>query len=124
MIYRHYVFQDWDRGKANENFPQHTGGAVLLDGIGFWEKYSEEHPEKILEFSDWMGIEIRPHMITLDRLRKLLGNCVVSDLEKEIAELKNSLPAYSAKPSIAQRLEQLEEELEKWKNEVDKVNGS
>lgn len=61
VMYRDNVFQDWDKGKANENFPQHTGGAVLLDGIGFWEKYSEEHPEKILEFSDWMGIEIQPH---------------------------------------------------------------
>ena len=124
IIYRNYVFQDWDKGKANENFPQHTGGAVLLDGIGFWEKYSEEHPEKILEFSDWMGIEIRPHTITLDRLKKLLWNCVVSDLEKEMAELKNSLPAHSAKPSMVQRLEQLEEELEKAKNEASKVNGS
>jgi len=70
--YRDYVFQDWDKGKANENFPQHTGGAVLLDGIGFWDKYSQEHPEKILELSDWMGIEIRPHKVTLDRFKNLL----------------------------------------------------
>jgi hypothetical protein len=72
IIYRDYVFQDWDKGKANENFPQHTGGAILLDGIGFWDKYSQEHPEEILELSDWMGIEIRPHKITLDRLKNLL----------------------------------------------------
>jgi len=72
VIYRNYVFQDWDKGKANENFPQHTGGAILLDGIGFWNKYSQEHPEKILELSDWMGIEIRPHKITLDRFKNLL----------------------------------------------------
>jgi hypothetical protein len=72
IIYRNYVFQDWDKGKANENFPQHTGGAILLDGIGFWDKYSQEHPEEILEFSDWMGIEIRPHKITLDRFKSLL----------------------------------------------------
>lgn len=124
IVYRDYVFQDWDNGKANENFPQHTGGAVLLDGIGFWERYSEERPEKILEFSDWMGIEIRPHTITLDRLKRLLWNCVVSDLEKEMAELKNSLPAHSAKPSMVQRLEQLEEELQKAKNEASKINGS
>jgi len=76
IIYRDYVFQDWDKGKANENFPQHTGGAVLLDGIGFWERYSEERPEKILEFSDWMGIEIRPFKITLDRLKNMLVNCI------------------------------------------------
>jgi hypothetical protein len=72
VIYRNYVFQDWDKGKANENFPQHTGGAILLDGIGFWNKYSQEHPEKILELSDWMGIEIRPHKVTLDRFKNLL----------------------------------------------------
>ena len=77
VLYRDHVFQDWDKGKANENFPRHTGGAILLDGTGFWDKYSQEHPEKILEFSDWMGIEIRPHKITLDRLKKLLSDCVV-----------------------------------------------
>ncbi len=115
IIYRNHVFQDWDKGKANENFPQHTGGAVLLDGIGFWEEYSQEYPEKILEFSDWMGIEIRPHKITLDRLKNLLASCIVSDLEKEIAELKSRLPAHSAKPLIIQQLEELEEKLEKAK---------
>jgi hypothetical protein len=83
VIYRNYVFQDWDKGKANENFPQHEGGAILLDGIGFWERYSEEHPEKILEFSDWMGIEIRSYKITLDRLKGLLWDCIASDLKKE-----------------------------------------
>jgi len=72
IIYRSRVFQDWDKGKANENFPQHTGGAVLLDGIDFWDKYCQEHPEKVLEFSDWMGIEIRPHKVTLDRFENLL----------------------------------------------------
>jgi hypothetical protein len=111
IIYRNRVFQDWDKGKANENFPQHTGGAVLLDGISFWDRYAQEYPEKILEFSDWMGIEIRPHKITLDRLKNLLSDCVVSDLEKEIAELKSRLPAHSAKPSMVQRLEELEEKL-------------
>jgi hypothetical protein len=76
IIYRNHVFQDWDKGKANENFPQHTGGAALLDGIGFWDKYCREHPEKVLEFSDWMGIEIRPYKIKLDRLKNLLLDCV------------------------------------------------
>jgi hypothetical protein len=115
IIYRHYVFQDWDKGKANENFPQHTGGAVLLDGIGFWEKYSEEHPEKVLEFSDWMGIEIRPHRVALDRLKNLLSDCIVSDLQKDIAELKGRLPAHSLKPSMIRQLEDLEEKLENVK---------
>jgi hypothetical protein len=112
IIYRNYVFQDWDKGKANENFPQHTGGAILLDGIGFWEKYSQEHPEKILEFSDWMGIEIRPHRVALDRLKNLLLDCVISDLQKDGAELKSRLPAHSLKPPMMQQLEDLEEKLE------------
>jgi len=115
VIYRHYVFQDWDIGKANENFPQHTGGAILLDGIGFWDQYCHEHPEKILEFSDWMGIEIRPHKIALDRLKNLLSDCVISDLEKELSELKNRLPAHSLKPPMMQQLEDLEEKLENAK---------
>lgn len=72
MIYRHYVFYEWDKGKAIENFPKHTGGAILLDAIGFYDKYSEEHPEEILDYSDWMEIPIEPYKISLDRLKGLL----------------------------------------------------
>lgn len=72
IIYRHDVFQDWDNAQANENFPRHTGGAILLDGIGFWETYSEKYPEKLLEFSDWMSLDIQPHKVSLDRFKKLL----------------------------------------------------
>jgi len=39
MEYRHQVFEGWDKGIANENFPKHTGGAVVLDGIGYVDKY-------------------------------------------------------------------------------------
>jgi hypothetical protein len=79
VVYRNFVFQDWDRGKANENFPQHTGGAVLLDGVGFWEAYSASHPEEILDFSDWMGIPIRPYPVSLDRLMDLLCDAALRD---------------------------------------------
>jgi hypothetical protein len=72
ILFRSSVFQDWDNAMANENFPQHTGGAILLDGIGFWDEYSSSNPEKILDFSDWMGIDIIPYEITLDRFKKLL----------------------------------------------------
>jgi hypothetical protein len=75
VIHRDYVFQDWDKGKANETFPQHTGGAVVLDSVGFWEDYSLRHPEKLLDFSDWMGIPIRPHKINLSRIKRLLIEC-------------------------------------------------
>lgn len=70
--YRHYVFRGWDKGLANENFPRHTGGAIVLDGIGFWDKYVEKQPEEILEYSDWMGIPIQPYTIMLDRFKLLL----------------------------------------------------
>ena len=72
ILYKKFVFQDWDKAMANENFPMHTGGAILLDSIGFWDKYSNSNPEKILEFSDWMGIQIQPYKISLDRFKKLL----------------------------------------------------
>jgi hypothetical protein len=82
IIHRDYVFQDWDRGKANETFPQHTGGAVVLDSIGFWDDYSARHPERLLEFSDWMGIPIRPHKVSLSRLKRLLSECLLRVSQK------------------------------------------
>jgi len=72
ILYSDEIFQEWDRAKANETFPKYTGGAILLDGIGFWENYVSEHPEKVLEFSDWMGIRIQPYKITLERFKNLL----------------------------------------------------
>ena len=72
MKYRHYVYQGWDKGLANENFPKHSGGAIMLDAIGYYDKVMQNDPEKILEFSDWMGIPIEPYRISLDRLKKLL----------------------------------------------------
>jgi hypothetical protein len=70
--FRYQVFKNWDKGLANENFPRHTGGAVVLDGIGFVENYIAEKPEEFLEYSDWMGIPIQPYPITLDRFESLL----------------------------------------------------
>ena len=71
--FRHHVFKGWDKGLANENFPRHTGGAIVLDGIGYMDRYMAEHPEELLEYSDWMGIPIQPYPITLDRLKDLLS---------------------------------------------------
>ncbi len=70
--FRHKVFKGWDKGLANENFPRHTGGAVVLDGIGYLDVYMAEKPEEFLEYSDWMGIPIIPYTITLDRFKGLL----------------------------------------------------
>jgi hypothetical protein len=69
--FRRYVFKDWDKGLANENFPRHTGGAIVLDGIGYVDRYMADHPEEFLEYSDWMGIPIQSCSISLDRLKKL-----------------------------------------------------
>jgi hypothetical protein len=70
--FRHQVFKGWDQGLANENFPRHTGGAIVLDGIGYVKRYMAEHPEEFLEYSDWMGIPIQGYPITLDRFKSLL----------------------------------------------------
>jgi hypothetical protein len=74
MKYRHYLYEGWDKGLANENFPKHTGGAIMLDAIGYYNKIMESEPEKILDFSDWMGIPLEPYAITLDRLAGLLSD--------------------------------------------------
>jgi hypothetical protein len=71
--FRRYVFKDWDKGLANENFPRHTGGAIVLDGIGYVDRYMADHPEEFLEYSDWMGIPIQPYPISLERLKTLLA---------------------------------------------------
>ena len=70
--FRHKVFKGWDKGLANENFPRHSGGAVVLDGIGYLDTYMAEHPEDFLEYSDWMGIPISPYPVSLDRFKMLL----------------------------------------------------
>jgi MFS superfamily sulfate permease-like transporter len=72
MKYRHYVYQGWDKGLANENFPKHSGGAMMLDAIGYYENVMQENPEQILDFSDWMGIPLEAYEVTLDRLKSLL----------------------------------------------------
>jgi len=72
ITFRNQVFKGWDKGLANENFPRHTGGAIVLDGLGFMDKYIMEKPEELLEYSDWMGIPIQPCPVTLDRFKGLL----------------------------------------------------
>ena len=72
--FRKEVFKGWDKALANENFPRHTGGAIVLDGIGFLDRFMEEDPEAFLDYSDWMGIPIVPYPISLDRFRSLLDD--------------------------------------------------
>jgi len=70
--FRHQVFKGWDQGLANENFPRHTGGAIVVDPIGYVDRYMAEKPEEFLEYSDWMGIPIQGYPATLDRFKSLL----------------------------------------------------
>jgi Protein of unknown function (DUF1638) len=72
--FRHKVFKGWDKGLANENFPRHTGGAIVLDGIGFMDRYMAERPEEFLEYADWMGIPMTPYPVTLNRFKSLLAD--------------------------------------------------
>jgi hypothetical protein len=75
--FRKQVFKGWDKGIANENFPKHTGGAIVLDGTGFMDTYMAEAPEAFLDYSDWMGIPIIPYPISLDRFKALLSEQAV-----------------------------------------------
>jgi hypothetical protein len=70
--YRHEVFKGWDEARANENFPKHEGGAIVLDAVGYCQSYLEDHTEELLEYSDWMGIPMRSYPLTLDRFKSLL----------------------------------------------------
>jgi hypothetical protein len=72
--FRKEVFKGWDKALANENFPRHTGGAIILDSIGYMEPFIEEHPEEFLEYYDWMGIPLMHYPVTLDRFRSLLAD--------------------------------------------------
>jgi len=74
--YREHVFKGWDKGVANENFPKHSGGAIVFDGIGYLEEYMANHPEEFLEYCDWMGIPMQPYPVTLDRFKSLLTDQV------------------------------------------------
>lgn len=74
--FRQQVFKGWDKALANENFPRHSGGAIVLDGIGYMDTYMEEQPESFLEYCDWMGITLTPYPVSLDRLKGLLADQV------------------------------------------------
>ncbi|MEW6553962.1 MAG: DUF1638 domain-containing protein [Actinomycetota bacterium] len=65
------VFEEWDLGKRNQTFPQNDT-AIVVDSRGFFDRLMEEDPERILDFSDWMGIPLDARAINLDRFRELL----------------------------------------------------
>lgn len=72
--FRREVFKGWDKAVANENFPKHTGGAIVLDAVGYLDQYMASDPEGFLDYSDWMGIPMIPYSVTLDRFKSLLAD--------------------------------------------------
>jgi len=86
MKYRQYVYQGWDKGLANENFPKHTGGAIMLDAINYYDQIAENSPEELLEFSDWMGIPLEPYTATPERLMGLLAAEVTSQERLQVEQ--------------------------------------
>lgn len=66
-----FIFKDWDEGKANETFPAHDK-AVVLDGINYFDEFSVNKPERVLEIADWMKIPLEAHHVTLERLTNLV----------------------------------------------------
>jgi len=70
--FRKLVFKGWDKGLANENFPRHTGGAIVLDCIEYLDQYMAENPEEFLDYCDWMGIPMQGCSKSLDRFKSLL----------------------------------------------------
>ncbi len=77
FMYWRQIFEEWDVGLANETFPKNDK-ALLLDALGFFDAYVQDHPENVLEFSDWMRIPIEAHEISLERLKSLLSQQVRS----------------------------------------------
>lgn len=72
MKYREKMFEGWDKAVANENFPKYTGGAVMLDAVGYFDEIMMKSPEEILDFSDWMGIPLEARSVDLERLKEML----------------------------------------------------
>ncbi len=76
--YKKQVFKGWDKAIANENFPRHTGGAVILDGIGYMDPYMEQNPEEFLDYCDWMGIPMQGISISPDHFKSLLTEALAT----------------------------------------------
>ena len=79
LKYRDMVFKGWDKANANENFPQYTGGGIMLDPIGFFDDYAMEHVEEILDFSDWTSIPLEARTVGLERLENVLISAMAEE---------------------------------------------
>ncbi|AFM40646.1 Protein of unknown function (DUF1638) [Desulfosporosinus acidiphilus SJ4] len=84
LKYRDQVFKGWDKANANENFPQYTGGAMMLDPIDFFDAYAMEHVEEILDFSDWSSLPLEARSVGLERLQNVLIDAMAEDDRKRL----------------------------------------
>jgi hypothetical protein len=75
-VYQQYF--GWDAADANANFPGFYDKVIVLDSLGWADRYMAEHAEEILEIFDWMGLEVAFHPITLDRFRGLLADALLA----------------------------------------------
>jgi hypothetical protein len=75
-IYQEYL--GWDAADANMNFPGYYRKAILLDPepLGLFDHWAEREPRKILEFADWTRLPVESRPVTLERLKRLLLECV------------------------------------------------
>ncbi len=79
LKYRDLVFKGWDKANANENFPQYTGGGIMLDPIGFFDEFALEHVEEVLDFSDWASIPLEARPVGLERLKNVLISALAQE---------------------------------------------
>lgn len=52
--------------------PKHSGGAIILDTIGYLDEYMANNPEDFLNYCDWMGIPMQAAPVTMERFKSLL----------------------------------------------------
>jgi hypothetical protein len=81
LKYWRRIFKGWDAGLANETFPKNDK-AVVLDALGSFDMFSENYPEEMLAFSDWMKIPIESRAVSLERFKKLLSDCLAGPREE------------------------------------------
>lgn len=71
LRYHKAVFRYFDETHKNEAFGR-CDTAVLLCPLGTFDDIAVNEPEKILELSDWMGLDIEPAPVDLGRFDGLL----------------------------------------------------
>lgn len=72
LRYHKAVFRYFDETHKSSAFGR-CDTAVLLCPLGTFDDIAVNEPETILELSDWMGLDIEPAPVDLDRFERLLA---------------------------------------------------